>query len=42
MMVYDELLGEEGEVLDSHRFDMVEQARKHDAPTSALPSGRAN
>ena len=24
-MVYDELLGEEGEVLDSHRFDMVEK-----------------
>ena len=30
-MVYDELLGEEGEVLDTHRFDMVEKARKHDA-----------
>ena len=24
-MVYDELMGEEGEVLDSHRFDMVEK-----------------
>ena len=27
-MVYDELLGEEGEVLDSHRFDMVREARE--------------
>ena len=27
-MVYDELLGPEGEVLDSHRFDMVEKIEK--------------
>ncbi|MDD3242813.1 MAG: 4Fe-4S dicluster domain-containing protein [Eubacteriales bacterium] len=27
-MIYDELLGEDGEVLDSHRFDMVEKLEK--------------
>jgi Uncharacterized conserved protein containing a ferredoxin-like domain len=27
-VVYDELIGEEGEVLDSHRFDMVEKIEK--------------
>ena len=27
-VIYDELLGEEGEVLDSHRFDMVENLEK--------------
>ena len=41
-VVYDELLGEEGEVLDSRPLRHGGEARKHDAPTSALPSGRAS
>ena len=41
-MVYDELLGEEGEVLDSHRFDMVEKLGGDDAGRAlCVLAGRA-
>ena len=42
MWLYDELLGEDGEVLDSHRFDMVEKLESHDARRAlCLLAGRA-